>query len=134
MVHFSLLSFIRHCFLSKLTFVTFFPSATVLMSDSPSPTPIADPNSGLSPEEIAENDLCDRMSSPSPGDGFDDDQLALDQDSSTLSSELLLTSAASMHNELVVTHRKATQLKLHPYQCTALEEFVKVAFFLNPVQ
>lgn len=104
------------------------------MSDSPSPTPIADPNPSLSPEEIAENDLRDRMSSPSPGDGLDDDQLAFDQDSPTPSSALLLTSAASMRNELVVARRKAAQLKLHPYQCTALEEFVKVVFFLNPVQ
>lgn len=77
--------------------------------------PLPDPNPGLSPEEIAENDLRDRMSSPPLGDGFDDDQPALDQDSPTPSSTLLLTSAASMRNELVVAHRKAAQLKLHPY-------------------
>ena len=39
-----------------------------------------------------------------------------------------LTPAACLHNELVYAHRKASQLKLHPYQHNAIEEFVKVMY------
>lgn len=108
------------------------------MSDTRPPTPSGDSSSGLSPEAVAERELLATMSSPPPpnshGDSDDEvDQLDLDQDSLATPSVPLLTSAASLRNELVVARRKAAQLKLHPYQCNAAEEFVKVAYFFQPL-
>jgi hypothetical protein len=57
------------------------------------------------------------------------DELDLDQYSPATSSAPLSTSAGSLRNELVVARRKAAQLKLHPYQCNAVEEFIKVVYY-----
>ena len=106
------------------------------MSDTRPPTPSGDSSSGLSPEAIAERDLLATMSSPPPPNSIEDDdmdQLDLDQDSPATSSAPLLMSAASLRNELVVAWQKAAQLKLHPYQCNAVEEFVKVVYFFRPL-
>jgi hypothetical protein len=72
------------------------------------------------------------MSSPPPSSGpaEDDDEVSefdLDRDVAAVSS---VTTAASLRNDLVVARRKATQLKLHPYQHDAVEEFSKVVYLL----
>ena len=67
-----------------------------------------------------------------PSNSLDDnevDELDLDQYSPATSSAPLSTSAGSLRNELVVARRKAAQLKLHPYQCNAVEEFIKVVYY-----
>jgi len=107
------------------------------MSDTRHPTPSGDSSSGLSPEAVAERELLAMMSSPPPPNSLEDDevdQLDLDQDAPAgTPSAPPLTSAASLRNELVVARRKAAQLKLHPYQCNAAEEFVKVVYLFQPL-
>ena len=107
------------------------------MSDTHHPTPSGDSSSSLSPEAVAERELLATMSSPPPPNSLEDDevdQLNLDQDAPAgTPSAPLLTSAASLRNGLVVARRKAAQLKLHPYQCNAAEEFVKVAYLFQPL-
>src|ERR1700678_2892718 len=100
-------------------------------SQPPSPTTSGSrgrsPTDGLSNEERAERELRLMMSSSplalSNSHQDDDvDELSLNQ-GPTAST---LTSAATLRNELIVARRKSTQLKLHPYQRDAVEEFVKV--------
>ena len=106
------------------------------MSDARHPILSGDSSSGLSPEAVAECELLAMMSSPPLPNSLEDDevdQLDLDQDAPAgTPSAPPLTSAASLRNELVVARQKAAQLKLHPYQCNAAEEFIKVVYLFQP--
>lgn len=66
-----------------------------------------------------------------PFNDNDVDELAFDQNVPTMS--LASTSAASLHNELVVAWQEVAQLKLHPYQHDTVEEFVKVVYHFRPL-
>jgi hypothetical protein len=72
------------------------------------------------------------LSNPTqPEDDDETDQLASDLDTPVASSVALSTPAASLRNELVYARRKATQLKLHPYQHDTVDEFVKVMYYFQ---
>ncbi|KAG5635895.1 hypothetical protein H0H81_009736 [Sphagnurus paluster] len=96
------------------------------MASSRASSPLNDAGSGLSAEELAERELLEMMSSnpTQPEEDDETDQLASDLDTPAAS---LVAPAASLRNELVYARQKATQLKLHPYQRDAVDEFVKSA-------
>ena len=102
------------------------------MSDSPLLT--TDENSsGLSAEELAERELSEMMSSSPPAfngvEGDEEvDELSLDTEVPSTSTTVSLTPPASLRNQLAIARRKATQLKLHPYQRDSTEEFIKVRY------
>lgn len=97
---------------------------------------------GLDVEDEAEHELLEAMSSNSlsrdESDQFDEvDELAGDTDpplSITEANEdtnCCVLSPAAICHELVAAWCKSDSLKLHPYQCTAIKDFVKV-FFIFP--
>lgn len=99
-------------------------------SRASSPSPSSTPGPGLSAEELAEREVLEMMSSDPPqleSEEDEVDQLSSDQDAPT-TPVAPLTPAAGLRNELVYARRKASQLKLHPYQHDAIEEFVKVVY------
>jgi len=102
------------------------------MANSRASSPFALSGPGLSAEELAERELLEMMSSdpPQPEEEDELDQLS-DHDAPTTPLVTPLTSAASLRNELVYARRKASQLKLQPYQRDALEEFVKVLYYFQ---
>jgi len=104
------------------------------MANSRASSPFSVPGPGLSAEELAEREFREMMSSDAPQPEPEDDevdQLSSDQDAPMTSPVAPLTSAASLRNELVYARRKASQLKLHPYQRDAIEEFVKVMHYFQ---
>lgn len=103
------------------------------MSLSCPSSPSGSPGPGLSAEELAERELRALMSSPPSTIGVqalgEDDVDGLDLEQSgglAVSSTSSSTSVASIRQDLVMARRRAVQLKLHPYQREAVEEFIKV--------
>lgn len=105
------------------------------MASSRTSSPFSTPGPGLSAEELAEREVLEMMSSDPPGaqHEFEEDEvdeLSSDQDA-PMTPVAPLTPAAVLRNELVYARRKASQLKLHPYQRDAIEEFVKVIYHIQ---